>query len=93
VIGTIDDHNRALIDMHVRRSPNSPATTITTWIDTAFDGHLVCSRSLIDALNLDGGGSTQLHLQAGGMTLNVGGATEVADALVVRSTPAPLHRR
>ncbi len=40
---------------------------------------------LVDALNLDGGGSTQLHAEAGGTIIDVGGATGVADALVVRA--------
>jgi hypothetical protein len=40
---------------------------------------------LVDALNLDGGGSTQLHVEAGGTTIDVGGATGVADALIVRA--------
>jgi clan AA aspartic protease len=65
VIGTIDDHNRTLIDIQVRRSPNSAATPITTWIDTAFDGHLVCSRNLIDALNLETLADTEAILADG----------------------------
>ena len=39
--------------------------------------------ALRDALNLDGGGSTQLWLAAGGTTLDVPGLTPVSDAVVV----------
>ena len=53
MIGTIDDHNRALLDIEIRRTPSGPKTAVTTWIDTAFDGHLVFPMPLIDELNLE----------------------------------------
>jgi clan AA aspartic protease len=53
VIGRVDDHNRALLDIEVRRTPSDRDTTVTVWIDTAFDGHLVFPRSLIDVLQLE----------------------------------------
>ena len=53
MIGTVDDRNRALIDVEVRRTPNSQGASVTAWIDTAFDGHLVFPRSLIEELKLE----------------------------------------
>lgn len=50
MIGRGDDRNRALIDLEVRRTRNSRGATVTAWIDTAFDGHLVFPRSLIQEL-------------------------------------------
>ena len=49
----VDDHNRALLDIDVRREPSAQGTRVTVWIDTAFDGHLVFPRSLIGALHLE----------------------------------------
>lgn len=53
MIGKVDDRNRAFIDIEVRRTPNSQGVTVTAWIDTAFDGHLVFPKSLIEQLKLD----------------------------------------
>ena len=53
MIGIVDDHNRALLDLEVRRSRNFQAVSVTAWIDTAFDGHLVFPRSLIEELGLE----------------------------------------
>ena len=53
MIGTVDDHNRALIDIEVRRTPDSQGSSVTVWIDTAFDGHLVFPKSLIEELELE----------------------------------------
>ena len=50
MIGKVDDRNRALIDVEVRRTPNSQGTTLTAWIDTALDGHLVFPLPLIREL-------------------------------------------
>ena len=52
MIGKVDDRNRALIDVEVRRTPNSQGTRVTAWIDTAFDGHLVFPLPLIKELDL-----------------------------------------
>ena len=54
MIGKVDDRNRALIDLEVRRTPNSQGTSVTAWIDTAFDGHLVFPLSLIQVIAKDG---------------------------------------
>lgn len=53
MIGTVDKRGRALIDVDIRRNPNSNPIAVTTWIDTAFDGHLVFPTSLIEKLQLD----------------------------------------
>jgi clan AA aspartic protease len=53
VTGKVDDHNRALVDIEVRSIPNALATTVTVWIDTAFDGHLVFPRTLVQSLGLE----------------------------------------
>lgn len=53
MIGTIDEQNRALIDVKIRQSPTSASVAVTTWIDTAFDGHLVFPKALIDELQLE----------------------------------------
>jgi clan AA aspartic protease len=53
VIGHVDDKSRALLEIPIASGPKGPSTYVTTWIDTAFDGHLVFSRSLIDELGLD----------------------------------------
>lgn len=52
MIGKVDDRNRALIDLEVRQTPNSQGTSVTAWIDTAFDGHLVFPLPLIQELEL-----------------------------------------
>jgi predicted aspartyl protease len=48
----VDDRGRALLEIDVAKSPGVPSTSITSWIDTAFDGHLVFSQNLIDELGL-----------------------------------------
>jgi clan AA aspartic protease len=53
LIGKVDERNRALVEIAVRGTPSSPTVSVTAWIDTAFDGHLVFSRSLIEKLQLD----------------------------------------
>ncbi len=53
MIGTVDGQNRALLEIGVRKSPNSAPDNVVTWIDTAFDGHLVFSRELIQRLELE----------------------------------------
>lgn len=53
MIGKVDDRNRALLEIEVLRTLDSQASCVTVWIDTAFDGHLVFPRSLIEQLNLE----------------------------------------
>lgn len=53
MIGKVDDHSRALLDIEVRTQSNLPGTLVTAWVDTAFDGHLVFSKRLIEELQLE----------------------------------------
>ncbi len=51
--GTVDEHERALLDVFVSDKLNGELTQVTAWINTAFDGHLVFSLELIERLNLE----------------------------------------
>ena len=51
--GYVDERNRALIDISICNEPDGKQSRVTIWIDTAFDGHLVFSASLIEELELD----------------------------------------
>jgi clan AA aspartic protease len=51
--GTVDAQNRALLEIGIRNSPGGAPENVVTWIDTAFDGHLVFSRSMIERLQLE----------------------------------------
>lgn len=53
MIGRVDQSGRALLDVHISSRLNGNPTAVTTWIDTAFDGHLVLSLELIKELELD----------------------------------------
>ena len=53
MIGAVDGRNRALIDVPVRAMPASEEVSVTAWIDTAFDGHLVFPLRLIEELRLE----------------------------------------
>jgi clan AA aspartic protease len=53
VIGNVDEQGRALLEVAIARELECSSTAVTTWIDTAFDGHLVFSQNLIDELGLD----------------------------------------
>ncbi len=65
MIGRVDERNRALIGLEVRRTPNSQGTSATAWIDTAFDGHLVFPLSLIQELDLQSLADTEAILADG----------------------------
>ncbi|HEV8061124.1 MAG TPA: hypothetical protein VGP68_14690 [Gemmataceae bacterium] len=49
----------------MRRTRNSPIASVTAWIDTAFDGHLVFPKSLIDRLQLETLADTEAILADG----------------------------
>lgn len=51
--GFVDDRDRALIPIRVANKLRSEMTEVLAWIDTAFDGHLVFSRELINGLKLE----------------------------------------
>jgi clan AA aspartic protease len=53
VIGIVDDQARALIEIPISCSPDGKYVQVSTWIDTAFDGHLVFSSELISQLRLE----------------------------------------
>jgi clan AA aspartic protease len=53
VNGIVDEQNRALIKITAGPRSNGPFEDVVAWIDTAFDGHLVFSTSLISQLGLE----------------------------------------
>ena len=53
MIGHVDDKGRALLEVSISKNLSGHYTAVTAWIDTAFDGHLVFSRKLIEELDLD----------------------------------------
>ncbi len=52
MIGSVDEHGRALLDVQIAAKLRGPYTTVTTWIDTGFDGHLILSNDAIERLGL-----------------------------------------
>lgn len=65
MIGHVDESNRALLNILLRKTPADPGIAVTAWIDTAFDGHLVCSRELIAELQLEPFAETEAILADG----------------------------
>jgi len=65
VIGSVDDKSRALLEIPIANELNGPSTSVTAWIDTAFDGHLVFSQNLINALSLNTLAETEAILADG----------------------------
>lgn len=63
--GYVDDSRRALLELRVGNSPSEQPATITVWIDTAFDGFLVFSKSLIGELKLSQEAATEAVLADG----------------------------
>ena len=53
MIGTVDERGKALLDVRISNGLIGESTAVTTWIDTAFDGHLVLSLELIKELELE----------------------------------------
>ncbi len=53
MMGRVDADDRALLDVSVCKASDGVYTELTTWIDTAFDGHLVFSKQTIDGLKLE----------------------------------------
>ena len=51
--GDVDERNRALITISVSDEVDGQYQDVVAWIDTAFDGHLVFSQSLINQLGLE----------------------------------------
>lgn len=63
--GLVDDSRRALIDVRVSTIPSSPSDTVTVWVDTAFNGHLVCNRKVVQQLGLVQWAATEAILADG----------------------------
>ncbi len=63
--GLVDDSLRVLIDVRVSANASTPGVPITVWIDTAFNGHLVCNRALIQQLGLIQSAATEAVLADG----------------------------
>lgn len=53
MIGIVDEKGCVLLDVPISNNLDGAYTPVTTWIHTAFDGHLVFSRELIETLNLE----------------------------------------
>lgn len=51
--GIVDEQARALLDVAVSAKLDGAYTPVTAWIDTAFDGHLVFPRTLVQSLDLE----------------------------------------
>jgi len=62
VIGQVDDHDRALLSVEIGNEPGAVRNSVTAWIDTAFDGHLVFPRSLIEQFQLESLAETEAVL-------------------------------
>jgi hypothetical protein len=69
VIGTVDEHNRALLNISVASQAADPGKSITAWIDTAFDGYLVFSHELIKQLHLESLAKTEAILAGGSIAV------------------------
>jgi clan AA aspartic protease len=65
VTGYVDELLRALLEVRVRRFPTDEPDGVTVWIDTAFNGHLVFSKRLIDPLGLKQEAATDAILADG----------------------------
>lgn len=70
--GSVDEGGRALLDVHIRRARNADSVVVTTWIDTAFDGHLVLPLQMIKDFELETLAETEANLADGSkVTLDV----------------------
>jgi clan AA aspartic protease len=69
VNGRVDEHRRALWEVRVGGANAEELTTITAWIDTAFNGCFVFPQSLIDQLGLPQEAATEAILADGGCVL------------------------
>ena len=71
MMGIVDQSGRAILDVRIGSQRNGTYANVTTWIDTAFDGHLVLSLELIMELQLDSLVETEAILADGSrVTLN-----------------------
>lgn len=63
--GRVDEALRALLDVAIRRTETETPTTLTVWIDTAFNGYLVFPQELIQRLGLQQEAATEAILADG----------------------------
>jgi clan AA aspartic protease len=63
--GVVDDDLRALLEVQIGGTPNSPKSTVSVWIDTAFNGGLVLPRHEVQQLGLRESSSTPAILADG----------------------------
>jgi len=63
--GIVDEAGRALLDLDVRVSDQTPSTKLRVWVDTAFDGDLVFSASLVKELGLQQSAAVEAILADG----------------------------
>ena len=63
--GNVDERNRALVSILVGNELSGKYESVTVWIDTAFDGHLVFPTSLIQQLELESLAETEAILADG----------------------------
>ncbi|MDZ4689567.1 MAG: hypothetical protein SH850_31205 [Planctomycetaceae bacterium] len=63
--GRVDEHRRALLDVRVGKTSIEELTTITAWIDTAFNGGFVFPQPLIGQLGLPQEAATEAILADG----------------------------
>jgi clan AA aspartic protease len=69
VKGFVDERDRALISIRIANNSRTEVTEVVAWIDTAFDGHLVLSRELINSLKLESLVETEAVLADGSKVL------------------------
>jgi len=67
--GYVDESLRALLEVKIRAEPSGNGVSVTTWVDSAFNGHLVFSKILIEQLSLRQEAATHAVLADGNTTL------------------------
>jgi clan AA aspartic protease len=67
--GRVDESLRALLEIRVGDASPELLTTVTVWIDTAFDGFLVFPRPPIESLALEQEAATEAILADGSRIL------------------------
>jgi len=65
VIGIVDEHLRALLEIRVAAAQGGPWSTLLAWVDTAFNGGLVLPHEEIKKLELKQSSSTSAILADG----------------------------
>ena len=65
MMGFVDLHGRALVEIHVRASDIAARHDIEAWIDTGFTGDLVLPQQMIDDLELPASGTVKAALADG----------------------------